>query len=39
VFSVAVFYLGVRLALPTARVAAAARREQAEAEAEESLLA
>jgi amino acid transporter len=39
VFSVAVFFLGVRMALPTARVAAAARKEQEEADAEESLLA
>jgi len=38
VFSVAVFFLGVRMALPTARVAAAARREQEEADAEEALL-
>jgi len=39
VFSVAIFFLAVRMALPTARVTAAARKEQEEAEAEEALLA
>jgi hypothetical protein len=38
-FSLAVFYLGVRLALPAARVAAAVREEEAEAASSEVPLA